>query len=105
MNDDDFELDKEFIPETLHYLIPFVEKWCCEITLDEAKNLLDTCSDQELDEIIESLTRYDRQTFIHLDNWLTDPREGKYPSEEYLKFSDYSTLFDSAVISKEERNE
>jgi hypothetical protein len=83
-------MDKTRIPEHLHHLIPFVEKWGVE---DDGfrDSMIFNSSNRELQELVDSCSDRDAE---NLNKWLSDPGEVKQPSDEYLKYSAYFLAYE-----------
>ena len=92
---------KKTIPESLHHLIPLVEKWGIEDDgyRDEA---IYKATYEQLNEIANSISDNDS---TELDKWFCDPVELSSPSNEYLKFSAYFMAFEYAKSILENRQE
>lgn len=90
---------KENIPNRLHYLIPFVEKWGIEDDgyRDEA---IEKSNSEELDELVSLFTS---EIADELDKWFCDPNMLVKPSSEYVKYSVFFMAYEYAKATLKSR--
>jgi hypothetical protein len=85
-------MNKELIPQSLHHLIPLVEKWGIE---DDGyrDNVIFNSSVDELKELVFGFSDNDAD---NLNKWLIDPYQIKKCTAEYLKYSAFFMAYEYA---------
>jgi len=85
-------LNNKLIPESLHQLIPLVEKWGIE---DDGyrDELVENSTIEELEKLVNSISEEEADI---LNEWFCDPESLNDPSTEYIKFSVFFMAFEYA---------
>lgn len=92
-------MNTSLIPEQLHHLIPWVEKY----GLEDDGYRDDLIYHSSTDDLIKMTEQFSEQDAEILNSWLTDSELLKKPNTEYLMFSAFFMAYEYAMALLQSR--